>query len=464
MTAAGPLRRERILIVDDDLGLAEVIAMLLAGEGFQVEHCAGLRAAQRAIAASDVDLVVTDLRLPDGTGLEVIRAIKDAKPEIPIILMTSYSSVESAIEALRHGAIDYIIKPFDNAEFLHAVERALNERRINRENAILKRHLRNVHSSREIIGESPGIKRVLELIRKVAPADANVLIQGESGTGKELVALGLHYASHRADGPFVPINCAAIPRDLLESELFGHARGAFTGAVERSDGLIREAHGGTLLLDEISELAPALQVKLLRVLQDRVVRPVGGKQVHTVDVRFVAATNRNLKQAMEQGQFREDLYYRLNVIGIHVPPLRERGGDVDLLARHFIDFHGRRMGKRIRRLGPDLEVFLRQYTWPGNVRELENLIERAVILAESDTLTCRDFAESLPVPQAPPVAPPAEVNGHPASIEAYMRGVVERFQDVHSDTELARILGIGRKTLWMRRREWGLQRGRSAKA
>jgi DNA-binding NtrC family response regulator len=404
--------------------------------------------------------VVTDLRLPDGTGLDVIRAIKEARPEIPIILMTSYSSVESAIDALRNGAIDYIIKPFDNTEFLHAVERALNERRINRENAILRRHLRDAQSSHQIIGESPGIRRVLELVRKVAASDANVLIQGESGTGKELVALGLHYASHRADGPFVPINCAAIPRDLLESELFGHARGAFTGAVEKSDGLIREAQGGTLLLDEISELAPALQVKLLRVLQDRAVRPVGGRQVHPVDVRFIAATNRDLKAAMAQGQFREDLYYRLNVIGIHVPPLRERGDDVDLIARHFIDFYGRRMGKRIRRIGPDLRDFLHRYPWPGNVRELENLIERAVILADSDTLGCADFAEALPA--VPP--PAAAANGHPASIEAHIRDVVLRYQDAHSDTELARMLGIGRKTLWMRRREWGLQRSRNVKS
>jgi DNA-binding NtrC family response regulator len=454
------LRRERILVVEDDVGLAEVIELLLVGEGFRVEHCAGLRAALRFVADNDVDLVITDLRLPDGSGLEAIRAIRETKHEVPIILMTSYSSVESAIEALRHGAIDYIIKPFENVEFLHAVERALNERRISRENAILKRHLRHAHASRELIGESPGIKRVLELVRKVARSDANVLIQGESGTGKELVALALHYGSHRAEGPFVPINCAAIPRDLLESELFGHVRGAFTGAVERSEGLIREAQGGTLLLDEISELAPALQVKLLRVIQDRAVRPVGGRQVHAIDVRVVAATNRDLKQAMEQGQFREDLYYRLNVIAIQVPPLRERGGDVLLLARHFIDLHARKMGKRIRKIGPDLEDFLHRYQWPGNVRELENLIERAVILAESDTLGCRDFAEALPTP---PVPPPAEMIGRPASIEVYMRGVIERYQSEHSDIELARILGIGRKALWMRRREWGLKRARTGK-
>jgi DNA-binding NtrC family response regulator len=460
MNAPTSMQQDRIVIIDDDQGLAEVIQLLLTGEGYQTAHFTGLRAGVRAITATDVDLVITDLRLPDGTGLEAIQLIKEAKPDVPIILMTSYSSVESAIEALRTGAIDYVIKPFDNAEFLHAIERALNERRISRENAILKRNLRNAHSSRQIIGESAGTKRVVELVGKVAPSDANVLIQGESGTGKELVALGLHYASHRADGPFVPINCAAIPRELLESELFGHAKGAFTGATERTEGLIREAHRGTLFLDEISELALALQVKLLRVLQDREVRPVGGKQISTVDVRFIAATNKDIKLAMEQDQFRKDLYYRLNVIGIHVPPLRERGADVHLLARHFIDYHGRRMGKRFRKIDPDFRDFLISYPWPGNVRELENLIERAVILADSDTLTCKDLPEAVPPPQ---LRPPAEINGRPVSIEAYMRGVVERYQEAHSDTELARMLGIGRKALWMRRRQWGLKREGGAK-
>jgi DNA-binding NtrC family response regulator len=461
MNAAPSVPRDRIVVIDDDPGLAEAIQLLLSTSGYEAEHFGGLRAGLRAIATTDVDLVITDLKLPDGTGLEAIRSIKEAKPDVPIILMTSYSSVESAIEALRTGAIDYIIKPFDNAEFLHSIERALNERRIRRENAILRRHLRNAHSSRQIIGESAGIKRVLELVGKVAPSDASVLIQGESGTGKELVALGLHYASHRADGPFVPINCAAIPRELLESELFGHAKGAFTGATEHSEGLIREANGGTLFLDEISELALALQVKLLRVLQDREVRPVGGKQVSTVDVRFVAATNKDIKLAMEQGQFRKDLYYRLNVIGVLVPPLRERGADVHLLAQHFVEYHSRLMGKRIRKIAPDLREFLGTYHWPGNVRELENLIERAVILADSDTLTAKDLTEAAPLP-AP--SAPAEINGRPVSIEEYMRGVVERYQDAHSDTELARMLGIGRKALWMRRRQWGLKRVGSAKA
>jgi DNA-binding NtrC family response regulator len=451
-----PARRERILIVDDDPGLAEVILMLLRGEGYRVEHAATVRASLAQVAASEFDLVITDLKLPDGTGVDAILPIKEICADLPIILMTSYSSVESAIGALRSGAVDYIIKPFDNEDFLHAVERALNERRMSRENAILKRTLKKVKADLEIIGASDGIRRVTDLMRKVAPSDASVLIRGESGTGKELVAVGIHNASPRVDGPFIPINCGAIPAELLESELFGHAKGSFTGATHATEGLIREAHGGTLFLDEISELAPALQVKLLRVLQEREVRPVGGKQVYPVDVRVIAASNKDLKQAMQAGQFREDLYYRLNVIGISVPPLRERGDDVQLLARYFIDRHSRRMGKRIRGMGKDLAEFLGKYSWPGNVRELDNLIERAVILAESETLTTRDLTDMLPA-----AARHASISAgadRPLSLEDYMREMVERYQDRYSEIELSNMLGVGRKVLWMRRRQWGLQR------
>ena len=455
-----PARRERILVIDDDPGLAEVIVMLLSGEGYRVEHAATVRAGLAQVAATEFDLVITDLKLPDGTGVDAIRQIKDLQHDLPIILMTSYSSMESAIGALRNGAVDYIIKPFDNENFLHATERALNERRVLRENAILKRNLNKVKTELEIIGRSEGIQRVVGLMRKVAPSDASVLIRGESGTGKELVAVGIHMASPRGDGPFVPINCGAIPAELLESELFGHAKGAFTGATNTTEGLIRQAHGGTLFLDEISELAPQLQVKLLRVLQDREVRPVGGKQVYKVDVRFIAATNRDLAQAMTEGRFREDLFYRLNVINIHVPPLRERADDVHLLAQHFVDRHSRRMGKRIHAMSKDLGEFLAQYSWPGNVRELDNLIERAVILADAEVLTSKDLADMLPsaAKQALPGAHAPPVADKPLSIEDYMRQTVERYQDRYSEIDLANMLGIGRKALWMRRRQWGLNR------
>jgi DNA-binding NtrC family response regulator len=448
--------RERILVIDDDPGFSEVVQLLLAGEGYRTEMKGTVREALRAMHAGAVDLVITDLKLPDATGLDAIRGVRDIDREVPIILMTSYSSVESAVEAVRNGAVDYIIKPFNNDDFLHAVDRALNERRMRRENALLKKSLRKAYAERRLIGESPGMQRVMELARKVAPSDANVLIWGESGTGKELIARSIHRASRRADGPFVALNCGAIPSELLESELFGHAKGAFTGATQTTEGLIREAHGGTLFLDEISELATPLQVKVLRVLQDREVRPVGGKQIFHVDVRFVAATNRDLKALMEGGRFREDLFYRLNVINIHVPPLRERGDDILRLAEYFVEAYGRKLGKRLAGIGPDLASYLRRYHWPGNVRELENVIERSVILAESDTLTCKEISDTLPAPCQACFVP--EVSERPLSVEQYIEEVVRRFQDRYSEVELARALGIGRKALWMRRRQWGLQR------
>jgi transcriptional regulator with PAS, ATPase and Fis domain len=295
---------------------------------------------------------------------------------------------------------------------------------------------------------------------KVAASDANVLIQGESGTGKELVAQAIHNASPRAERPFVPINCGAIPSELLESELFGHTKGAYTGAVTASEGLIREAHGGTLFLDEISELAPVLQVKVLRVIQDKQVRPLGSRHVYHTDVRILAATNRDLKQAMEQGQFRADLYYRLNVIGIHVPPLRERGNDVEILARHFIELLSRRLGKRITGMAEDLGDFLHAYHWPGNVRELENLIERAVILADSEILSCQDLVEAAPPGIKNALDPFTTMALERAlTIEKYIEEFVRRYQQHYSESELATMLGIGRKALWVRRNRWGLQRG-----
>jgi DNA-binding NtrC family response regulator len=442
----------RVLLIDDDPGLSEVIELLLSREGYGVERAGTVKAGIARSGAAGIDLVITDLKLPDGTGLDAIREIRGVHPALPIIMITSYSSMESAIGALRAGAVDYIVKPFDNDEFLHAVSRALNERRLKRENAILKRNLKGAYGAWPIVGESPGIRRVLELIRKVAPTDANVLISGESGTGKELAAAALHYASPRAEGPFVSVQFGALARDAQEAELFGHAR----KAGERREGLIREADGGTLFLDEIAELAPAVQVKLLHVLEEKMEKPVSG-----ADVRFIAATHRDLPAAIDRGQFRKDLYYRLNVISIQVPPLRERGPDRLLLARHFAERYARKLGKRIGGFDAEFSAFLENYPWPGNVRELENMMERAVILAESDLLTGRDLAEVAPaLPMVRAAVPPLPGGARPLAIEEYIREVIERFQDSHSETELARMLGIGRKALWVRRRQWGLKRTR----
>lgn len=455
---------ERVLVVDDDHGVGDCVEMLLTRAGYAciVTRCGRDGLAQ--LQAREFDLVITDLRLPDASGLDIVAASKTANPETQVILMTSFSSVENAVEALRRGANDYIIKPFDNDDFLFSVERALGERRMRRENVALKRSLKKAFARNVIIGESEGVKRLHGMIQRVAATEANVLIQGDSGTGKELVAQAIHLGGSRAQKPFVAINCGAIPADLIESELFGHAKGAFTGAASASEGLIREASGGTLFLDEISEMPLNVQVKLLRVLQERQVRPLGSSQSYITDTRFLAATNRNLKESAENGTFRADLYYRLNVIAIHVPPLRERGTDVELLARHFIQHFANKFGSRVSGMDKDFVDFLYRHPWPGNVRELQNVIERAVILADSDVLNSSDLEEMIAKPPKDVVAP--QSSGLPLSVEEYIKEVVLLFQDRYGEAELAAMLGIGRKALWMRRRNWGLfrQRDRGAPA
>jgi DNA-binding NtrC family response regulator len=454
-----PAQKERVLVIDDDTSVSECVECILQMSGYRAVFSTSGKAGLENLHKEAFDLVITDLKLPDITGLEVIGGVKEFDSDIPVILMTGFSSIESAIEALRRGAADYIIKPFRNDDFAFAIERAINERRMRKENAVLKRSLKKVYANNRIIGESEGIKRVQTLIQKVAATDANVLIQGESGTGKELVAQAIHFSGHRADNPFIPINCGAIPSDLLESELFGHVKGAFTGAVSANEGLIREAGSGTLFLDEISELPLNLQVKLLRVIQEKQVRPVGSSHNYLTDTRFLAASNRDLKVETENGAFRADLFYRLNVVTIQVPPLRERGKDVEILAHHFLEQHCQKMGKRIRGIGEDLRSFLREYDWPGNVRELENLIERAVIFADSDVLTCSDLSDMLPL--LPKGSSETGKPNRPLPIEEYIREFIRLHQDTHSEIELASMLGIGRKALWMRRRRWDLYRDKA---
>ena len=456
---ASLLRAAQILVIDDDRGICECVEMLLdrAGHASVITHLGEAGLAQ--LETREFDLVITDLRLPDASGLDIVAAVKALHPETQVILMTSFSSVESAIEALRRGANDYIIKPFDNDDFMFSVERALGERRTRKENAALRRNLKKAFTQHTIIGESDGVKRLLAMIRRVAATEANVLIQGESGTGKELVAQAIHFGGSRAQRPFVAVNCGAIPADLIESELFGHEKGAYTGASSASEGLIREASGGTLFLDEISEMPLAAQVKLLRVLQERQVRPLGSNQSFLTDTRFLAASNRNLKESAERGSFRADLYYRLNVIAIHVPPLRERGADIELLARHFMRQFCQKFASPVTRMHKDFVEFLHHHSWPGNVRELQNVIERAVILADSDVLTLSDLEEMMATPPADAGAAVApKGNGLPLSIEDYTRQVITQYQDRYGEAELAALLGIGRKALWVRRRHWDLYR------
>ncbi|TMS59451.1 sigma-54-dependent Fis family transcriptional regulator [Imbroritus primus] len=448
-----PAVMERILVVDDDVSIGECVEMLLTSAGYECNLYHTGQAGLDCLFQKDFDLVITDLKLPDLSGLDIIAAVKQKDREIPVILMTSFSSVETAIQALRRGANDYIIKPFDNDDFMFSVRRALSERRTHRENAVLKRSLKKVFTKNQIIGESDAVQRLRTVIQRVAHTDANVLIQGESGTGKELVAQAIHFGGDRADRPFVPVNCGAIPADLVESELFGHAKGAYTGAVSASEGLIREASGGTLFLDEISELPLHVQVKLLRVIQERQVRPLGSTQSYVTDTRFLAASNRDLKAEAAAGNFRADLYYRLNVITIQVPPLRERGRDIELLAEHFLRAHSRRTSSRYTMRRDFIEALM-AHDWPGNIRELENLIERVVILADSEMLTRDDLAElTLNERRSGPRLERAQ---KPLSIEEYIKECILLYQDTHSEVELAALLGIGRKALWERRRRWGM--------
>jgi DNA-binding NtrC family response regulator len=450
-------QKERVLVVDDDESIGTCVAMLLEQAGYSCHVCNRGRDGLQKLREEEFDAVISDLRMPDASGLDVVAMARERNPEAVVMLMTSYSSIESAIEALRRGANDYIIKPFDNDDFLFSFQRALEARRLRRENQFLRKSLKKAYTKNTIIGDSEGIKRLHGLIRRVADTEANVLIQGESGTGKELVAQAIHFSSSRAQQPFVPVNCGAIPSELIESELFGHAKGAYTGAVSASEGLIREASGGTLFLDEISELPLNVQVKLLRVLQERQVRPLGSNQAYHTDTRFLAASNRNLKECSEQGSFRADLYYRLNVITIQVPPLRERGRDIVLLAEHFMRQYVRKFGSPVERMSPEFVAFLNSYHWPGNVRELQNVIERAVILADSDALSANDLEEAIVAPVPPPPRSSAG-DALPLSIEDYIKDVVLRYQDSCSESQLAAMLGIGRKALWMRRKTWGLFR------
>jgi len=456
----------KILVVEHDFEFGESVKELLESELMEVTHVTKVTDAIDILLSEHFDLLLSDLKLSGPTGLDLLRKVRTAKLELPVIIMTSYTSIKCAAQALRLGASDYILKPFTDSYLLHAVARGLKEKSIQKENTLLRRNLSAaLHTKQEIIGNSQSILELKNLINRVGPSEATVLIQGESGTGKELVALGIHKASGRNEGRFVPVNCGAIPSELMESEFFGHVKGAFTGAIASKIGLIQEAHGGTLFLDEIVELAPMLQVKLLRFIQDKIVKPVGDSKSQEVDVRIIAACNRDLQKEVNEGRMREDLFYRLNVIQISVPPLRQRLDDIELLTQYFVKHYSIKLGRKINKINDEVLSLFRQYPWPGNIRELENSIERAVILAQNDELTVEDFKH-------------IKTNGEnkkssnhelidvmgPMSIEDYTRQVIENYQDNFSEIELAQLLGIGRKALWMRRNRWGLYREKQKSA
>jgi two-component system response regulator PilR (NtrC family) len=385
----------RILVVDDEPSLRQMLDILFRREGYQVVTAAGVREGIEAInqAAHPFPVVLTDLSMPDGSGLDVLASAKSRSAPTEVVLITAHSTVENALEAMRGGAYDFVTKPFQPRELAVLVSKALEKHVLALENQRLRAQQRG--PSGEIIGKSPAMRRVMELLERIAPTRTTVLITGESGTGKERIARAIHDRSDRAGGPFLVVNCGALPENLMESELFGHEKGAFTGAAQRHIGMFREAEGGTLFLDEVGELPLALQVKLLRVLQEKKVRPVGAAQEAPVDVRVLAATNRNVEADVEAGRFRQDLYYRLNVIRVELPPLRERREDVPTLAERFVAHFSLEMGKTVHGFTSDALRALGSYEFPGNVRELENVIERAVALAGSTRIGLGDLPPSV---------------------------------------------------------------------
>jgi len=387
----------RILVVEDDQSLREVLRMFLTKSGHDVTVCGEGNKALKLVASEDeFDLVLTDLRLGSVTGLEILTFVKEQSPQTEVIMMTAFSTVETAIDAMRRGAFDYIGKPFKLEEISITLQKALERRNLSLENIRLRIALSDKYSFAHIVGKSQTMHKVFEKIIKVAPTKTSVLITGESGTGKELVARAVHFNSNRKDKPFVVVNCGAIPDQLMESELFGHVKGAFTGAHATRHGLFESADGGTIFLDEIGELSLAMQVKLLRFLQDHKIRMVGGVQEISVDTRVVAATNRDLSQLVQAGAFREDLFYRLNVIGLHLPPLRERREDIPVLVMHFIEKYRKELGRDdIRGVSPEVMDILSAHEFKGNVRELENIVEHAMTFASDDRITPDALPEGL---------------------------------------------------------------------
>ncbi|MDM7915710.1 MAG: sigma-54 dependent transcriptional regulator, partial [Candidatus Eisenbacteria bacterium] len=387
------MEKTSILIIDDEESMRRFLTVLLEKEGHRVVSSSTGRAALALLEEESFDLVITDLKMPDATGIQILEAVKQKSVETPVVILTAYASTASAIEALNKGAYQYIEKKAKNDEILLVVRNALSMGRLQSENQTLKRQMRRTHSERKIIGKSEEMAKVFKMIEKVADTEATILIYGESGTGKELIAREIHYCSRRAQGPFVSINCGALPKDLLESNLFGHVRGSFTGAVRDQPGLFTVSEGGTFLLDEVGEMTPATQVKLLRALQEREIIPVGGTKPIQINVRLIAATNADLEREVSEGRFRTDLFYRLNVIPLRLPPLRQRRDDIPLLVEHFLQrFTGPTGLKTVD--DEALEGLLR-YDWPGNVRELENVIERAVILNEGGAIRLQDLPEKI---------------------------------------------------------------------
>ena len=452
----------QVLIVDDEPEMCALLSDVLKGEGFAVETAASGEQALARMGAREFAAVITDLNMKGMPGMTLLREIKRLYPETNVLIMTAFGSVETAIEAMKQGAYDYVMKPVKTEEIALITEKAVREALLRKELLWLRRAVEKEYSFNQILGKSKPMQAVFELIRRITPSASSVLITGESGTGKELVARAVHFNSPRSQGPFVPVNCAAIPENLLESEMFGHVRGAFTDAKMDRKGLFEEAQGGTIFLDEISELPMSLQAKLLRVLQEKEIRRVGGTRSTPVDARVIAATNLDLAEQVRAKQFREDLFYRLNVIEVRMPALRERTEDIPLLAMHFIKKYADAMKKRVAGLTEGALALLMDYTWPGNVRELENVIERGVTLTRGEKIVPEDLPQGVrgDAGDRQMIEEAAEKTRSLAEVErAYILRVLEK--TAGNKYQAAQILAIDRKTLYRKLDEIEKQRSKS---
>lgn len=446
----------RILVIEDDKRLREVLKKILERKEFPVEIVGGGSDGITKIKESFFDIALVDLKMPGMDGMEVLKAIKKISPKTYVIIMTAFGTIDSAVEAMKNGAFDYLTKPFRTEEILIVIKRALEDRDLRRKVEYLTKQAEQRYKFDDIIGKSKGIQDVFEMIRRVSRSDTTVLITGKTGTGKELVAKAIHKGSRRKDKPFVVVNSSAIPETLLESELFGHVKGAFTGALRDKRGLFQEANEGTLFLDEIGEVPPSTQVKLLRAIEDNIITPVGATKGEKMDIRLIAATNHDLQQEVHEGSFRSDLYYRLKVVSIHLPELTERREDVPLLSNHFLKKYSISLEKEVKAISKEALTLLLNYDWPGNVRELEHAIERAVLVCDSEKILPEHLPPEIQFPEEARIRQAKEEGGSLEAMEKeYIRMILKKAGGHKS--KAASILGIDRRTLYRKLKNFGIE-------
>jgi DNA-binding NtrC family response regulator len=444
-----------ILIVDDDEALRQSLSIVLKGQGYHVDQAGSHQGLLKRLEENSFDLIMLDLRLNEDSGIEMLKDIKRIDPGTEVIMITGYATIDTAVEAMKLGACDYITKPFRRDEILLRVQGVLKAKNLEKEVERLRTEFQKESGLENIVGTSKPLLKVLEIVKRVAATDSTVLITGETGTGKDMIARSIHTLSRRSDKPFVSVNCAAFPENLLESELFGYVKGAFTGAVTNRRGLIQEADGGTFFLDEVGAMPPTVQAKLLRVLEDRTIRRLGENQPIKVDIRIIAATNEDLVNAVQSSSFREDLFYRLNVVSVHLPPLRARRGDIPELAEHFLKEFSTREGRQISGFSETALALLMNYDYPGNVRELAHIIEHAVAMGTGDVITAAELPPSLrEQPKRPPDQPPPRPVPAKKLDERYM--IIEAIEKHSTITEAAEALGMSRATLWRKMKKYSL--------